>query len=157
MLHIKSCNVKHNSESVFCYFASAVKSIQSTKRNRKDIYAICSYWSLQKVGYVPLYTFRKSLIGIQQLGFKSPCIQCSSSARLDGIHTVQIHVIGIHLTSTVSLIERLSLYEFTLSGRDLVSVVHIRENLYYSFFFYRKYMRILLGHCKLSVIERCPY
>ena len=25
MLHVKSCNVKHNSESVFRYFASAVK------------------------------------------------------------------------------------------------------------------------------------
>ena len=24
-------------------------------------------------------------------------------------------------------------------------------------FFLRKYMRILLGHWKLSVIERCPY
>ena len=70
---------------------------------------------------------------------------------------MQIHVTGIHLISTVSLIERLSVYEFTLSGRDLVSVVHITENLYYSFFFYRKYMRILSGHCKLSVIERCPY
>ena len=26
MLHVKSCNVKHNSERVFCYFASAVNS-----------------------------------------------------------------------------------------------------------------------------------
>ena len=26
MLHLKSCNVKHNSERVFCYFASAVNS-----------------------------------------------------------------------------------------------------------------------------------
>ena len=26
MLHVQSCNVKHNSESVFCYFASAVNS-----------------------------------------------------------------------------------------------------------------------------------
>ena len=26
MLHVKSCNVKHNSESVFRYFASAVNS-----------------------------------------------------------------------------------------------------------------------------------
>ena len=40
MLHVKSCNVKHNSESVFRYFASAVNSNKSTKCNRKDLYAI---------------------------------------------------------------------------------------------------------------------
>ena len=47
----------------------------------------------QKAAYVPLYTFRKSLYGMQRLGFKSPCI--ASSARLDGIQPVQIHLIGI--------------------------------------------------------------
>ena len=26
MLHVKSCNVKHNSESVFLYFASTVNN-----------------------------------------------------------------------------------------------------------------------------------
>ena len=70
MLQVKSCNVNHNSESVFRYFASAVNSNYSTKCNRKDLYAICSYPSFKKVGYVfffffflkvgyvPLYTFR---------------------------------------------------------------------------------------------------
>ena len=56
MLHVKSCNVKHNSESAFHYFANAVNSDQSTKinvHNRKDLHAICS---LQKVSYVPLHT-----------------------------------------------------------------------------------------------------
>ena len=48
MLHVKSCNVKHNSESVFRYFASTVKSDKSTKCNRKDLYAICNYSSLKK-------------------------------------------------------------------------------------------------------------
>ena len=33
----------HNSENVFRYFASAVNSNYSTKCNRKDLYAICSY------------------------------------------------------------------------------------------------------------------
>ena len=51
MLHVKSCNVKHNSESAFRYFASAVQRI------RKDLYATCSYSSLKKVGHVPLYTY----------------------------------------------------------------------------------------------------
>ena len=48
----------------------------------------------------------------------------------------------------VSVIKRLSLYVFALWGRDLVSVVRIRDGPYY---------RILLGNKKLSVIERCPY
>ena len=81
----------------------------------------------------------------------------SSSARLDEIHPVQIHLIGIHLITVVSVIKRLSLYEFTLWGRDLVSVVRIRESPYYRGFFKMKYMRILSGHWKLSVMERCPY
>ena len=37
MLHVKSCNVKHNPGSVFRYFASAVNSNSSTKLNRKDL------------------------------------------------------------------------------------------------------------------------
>ena len=56
----------------------------------------------------------------------------SSSARLGGIHAVQIHLIGIHLIIAVSVIKRLRLHEFTpLWGRDLVSVVRIRESPYY--------------------------
>ena len=31
----------------------------------------------------------------------------------------------------VSVIKRLSLYEFASKGRDFVSIVHIREGLYY--------------------------
>ena len=88
----------------------------------------------------------------------------SSSARLDGIHPTGADSpdwdlgCGIRLISTVSVIKRLSLYEFALWGQDLVSVVRIRESPYYrGFFFYSKYMRILSGHWKLSVIERCPY
>ena len=68
MLHAKSCNVKHNSESVFRYFASAVNTNESLKCNRKDLSTICSYRSLQKVGYVPLHTVRKSLFGIPATG-----------------------------------------------------------------------------------------
>ena len=44
---------------------------------------------------------------------------------------MQIHLIEIrdrHLINAVSVIKRLSLYEFTLWGRDLVSVVRIRES-----------------------------
>ena len=33
MLHAKSCNVKHNSENVFRYFASAVNSNLEYKNN----------------------------------------------------------------------------------------------------------------------------
>ena len=44
MLNVKRCNVKHNSESLFCYFASAVNSNLSTKCNGKNLYATCSYF-----------------------------------------------------------------------------------------------------------------
>ena len=73
---------------------------------------------------------------------------------------MQIHLIGIrnrHHITAVSVIKRLGLYEFTLWSRDLVSVVRIRESLYYRGFFKRKYMRILSGHWEVSVLERCPY
>ena len=42
---------------------------------------------------------------------------------------------GIRLISAVSVIKRLSLYEFTLWGQDLVSVVRISESPYYRGFF----------------------
>ena len=38
----------------------------------------------------------------------------------------------------MSVIKRLSLYGFTLLGRDLVSVVRIRESPYYRVFFFFK-------------------
>ena len=63
---------------------------------------------------------------------------------------MQIHLIGIRESPDHRSV-KLSLYEFTLWGRDLVSVVRIIE--VYVF----KYMRILSEHWKLSVIERCPY
>ena len=58
----------------------------------------------------------------------SPCI----AHQPDRIYPVQIHLTGIRdLITAVSVIKRLSLYEFTLWGRDLVSVVRIRESPYY--------------------------
>ena len=62
----KCCKVKHNSESVFHYFASAENS------NYMLWSAIRGYSSLKKASYVPLqalYTFRKSLFDVQRLGF----------------------------------------------------------------------------------------
>ena len=70
--------------------------------------------ALKKVGYVPLYTFRKSLFDIERLGFWITLH--SSSARRDS-------PVQIHLITAESVMKRLSLYEFTLWGRDLVSVV----------------------------------
>ena len=84
MLHVKSCNVKHNSESVFCYFASAVNSNQRRKWTRKDLYAICSYSSLKKVSSVPLYPFTV-------MGFRSHLAQLIS--RWNSDHPLQIHLI----------------------------------------------------------------
>ena len=57
-----------------------------------------------------------------------------------------------HLITAVSVIKSLSLSEFTIWGRDLVSVVCVRESLYYLGFFInnRKYMIISrqdIGNC----------
>ena len=108
MLYVKSCNVKHN-------FTRAVNSNESTKCNRKDLYAICS----QLCSYVHLL----QIVVYTETGLlKSPSI----AHQPDGIHPVQIHLIGIrdspdHRTA-VSVIKRLSLYEFTLWGRDLAGI-----------------------------------
>ena len=66
----------------------------------------------------------------------------SSSARLDGIYPVQIHLIGIRNSPDHYSVRNkevtVSLYEFTLWGQDLVSVVRIRERLYYRGSFLKK-------------------
>ena len=84
----------------------------------------------------------------------------SSSARLDGMYPVQIHLIGIHLITAVSVIKRLSLYVnvFTLCGRDLVSVVRIRESPYYRGFFSRKISENFVGTLEtVRNRKRCAY
>ena len=166
MLHgVKRCNVKYNSESVFRYFASAVNSNQRTKC---DIDVIEKIFLLSVV----IEAFKKWVMFLCT-PFANHCWYTatglyitlhSPSARLDSIHPMQIHLIGIrdsgfgiHLITTVSVTKRLSLYEFTLLGRDLVSVVRTQREYVLQSFFERKYVRILLGHQKLSVIERCPY
>ena len=62
-----------------------------------------------------------------------------------------------HLVPGVSIIKRLSFYEFAPEGRDFVSVVRVREGPYYRGFFKRKCVRILSVQRKLSTLERCPY
>ena len=78
---------------------------------------------------------------------------------------MQIHLIGIwdrHLITIVSVIERLSLYEFTLWGRDFVSIVCIRESRYYGGYFlkkiYENFVRTLeaVRNREESILERCP-
>ena len=62
-----------------------------------------------------------------------------------------------HLITAVSIIKRLSSYEFTLWGRDLVFVVRIME------FFLKKIYDNFVGILKtvrnreVPVLERCPY
>ena len=61
------------------------------------------------------------------------------------------------------LIKRLSLYEFTLWGQDLVSIVPIRESPYYRGSFLKKICENFVGtletvrNIEVSVLERCPY
>ena len=45
----------------------------------------------------------------------------------------------------MSVIKRLSFYEFTLRGRDLVSVVRIRESPYYGGVFLKKICENFVG------------
>ena len=69
----------------------------------------------------------------------------------------------IHMITAVSVVKRLSLYEFTLWGRDLVSVVRIRESPYYRGFFVKKIHETFVATLEsvrkreVSVSERCPY
>ena len=69
---------------------------------------------------------------------------------------------GRHLITVVFVIKRFSLYQFTLWGRDFVSVVRIRESRYYGDFFFKKthenFVRTLETVCNReeSVLERCP-
>ena len=68
----------------------------------------------------------------------------SSSARLrvDGIHPVQIHLIGIRdwlLITAVSIIKRLSLYKFTLEPRFSVHCLYQRESVLWRVFFKKLY------------------
>ena len=87
----KSCNIMHNFESVFRYFASVINSNYSTKCNRKELYAICSYSSLKKsVMFLCTPFANRHLINSNGI-LKSPCI----AQQPDGIHPVQIHLIWI--------------------------------------------------------------
>ena len=164
MLHVKSCNVKHNSESVFRYFASAVNSNWSTKCNRKDLHAICSHWSLQKVGYVPLYTFCKLIVWYTATGLlKSPCVAHQPEWMGFTLCKFSWSGFGIHLITTESIIKRLRLYEFTLWGQDLVSVVCIRESPFYRGSLLKKIYENFVGtletvrNIEASVLEKCLY
>ena len=65
---------------------------------------------------------------------------------------------GIHLIPTASIIKRLSLYEFTLWGQDLESVVRIRESPYYRGSFLKKIYENFVGTLEtVRNIQRCLY
>ena len=84
MLHVKSCNIKHNSESIFHYFASAVNSTTRVQNVIEKIFMLSVVnSSLQNVVYVPLYTFLKLLFGVERLGFISPIAWLISQTRRD--------------------------------------------------------------------------
>ena len=94
MLHVKSCNVKHNSERVFRYFASAVNSNYRVQNVIEKIFMLS----------VVIQALKKSVTFLCTT-FADRCLICSdwafevtlhsSSARLEVIHPVQIHLIRI--------------------------------------------------------------
>ena len=67
---------------------------------------------------------------------------------------------GSYTVTGLSIIKKLTLYEFALWGRDTGSVVPIREGLCYKGFNSRHRSGtygILAGQRELSVTERCPF
>ena len=66
---LKVVNVKHNSESVFRYFASAVNRVTRVQNVIGKIFMLSVVIQALKGGYVPLYTFGKFLFDVQRLGF----------------------------------------------------------------------------------------
>ena len=72
MLHVKSCNVKHNSESVFRYISSAVTTAQNVIEKIFMVSVVIE--AFKKSVMVLCKPFGKSLLGIQRLGFISTCI-----------------------------------------------------------------------------------
>ena len=62
---------------------------------------------------------------------------------------MQIHLVGIRESSdhrrARNILKRLSLYEFTLWGRDLVFVIRIRESPHYKGFFLKKIYENFVG------------
>ena len=125
-----------NLTSIPIYFISPVadsslalankSAVNSTTCNKKFFMLSLVIQALKQVGYVP----PQIVVWYTATGLlKSPCI----AHQPDGIHLVQIHLIGIrdrHQITAVSVIKRLGLYEFTPWSRDLVSVVRIRESPY---------------------------
>ena len=113
----------------------------------------CSYWSLQKVCYV-----QSSIhLSLQILAWYTAAglyiTLHSSSARLDGIHPVQIHLIGIRDSPDHRCVRnKEAKFIWIYSLRPKFSV---RCQYHRGLFF--KYLKSLSGHWKLSVIERCPY
>ena len=75
MLQVKSCKVKHNFESVVFHHFASVKVTRVQNIIEKIFMLSVLIQASKKVGYVSLYTFRKSLYR-QRLGFylKSLCI-----------------------------------------------------------------------------------
>ena len=83
MLLVKSCNVKYNSESVFRYFASAVKSNWSTNVIEK-IFMLSVVIEAFKKSVMFLCTLSQIVVWYTATGLYITLH--SSSARLEGIH-----------------------------------------------------------------------
>ena len=131
--------------------------VRSPKCNRKDLYAICSYPSLKKVGYVPLYTFRKSLLDIQRLGLWNHLAQHISQTRFT-LCRFTWSGFGFHLITAVSVIKKL-IWIYSLSGAEILCPLSILERVCVIEVFFKENIKweFFSGHWKLSVMERCPH
>ena len=109
------------------------------------------------VRYIKILTWlRGFLVIFLYLVLFSLCSSCLWELRDNGFVTI---FYADSVSDLVSVRKRLNLYEFTLWGRDLVSVVRIRERVRIMDFFFKEniweFYRDIIW--KLSVLERCRY
>ena len=97
MLHVKSCKVKQNSESVFRYFASAVNSNYKVQNVIEKIFMLSAIIQALKSRLCSSVRLLQIVVWHTVTGLlKSPWI----AHQPDGIRPVQIHLMGVTKTKT---------------------------------------------------------
>ena len=71
MLHVKSCKVQQNSESIFRYFATAVNSNYKVQNVIEKIFMLSVIIQALKIPLCSSVHLLQSLFDIQWLGFSS--------------------------------------------------------------------------------------
>ena len=146
MLHVKSCNVKHNSESAFRYSASAVNSNYRVQNVIEKIFMLSVVIHALKSRLDSPVHLLQIVVWYTATGLlKSPCI----AHQPDGIHPVQIHLIGIRDSPnhrSVRNKEVKFIWIYPLGPRFSVCCPYYRESVLSRFLLKKIHLRILSGH-----------